>query len=470
MVPDSRRLMVFFLLVFAAIVALRQEIEDFDLWWHLAQGRWILEHGRVPWEDPFSYMAEGRPWIAYSWLAEVLFHGLASGVGFGSLIILQAALATALTGVLYLACRAAGARATVAVATAALAAIGTSFAWGLRPVLFTLVFLAVMVWAVRSPRGERHVVWIAPLVTALWANVHVLFVWGIGLVGFSAFCRSLEAGARAARPLWIATGLSAVASLATPYGPWMVAEVARMAAQPGIAPEVTEFQSPSFTSPVGLAMSAFFFPAVVVLASSSRRPSLFELGTFFGPLAFGLLLQRNMALFAILAAPTIARSLEELLPPEGPAPPPPPPRLAAAHGVLLAAGLLWVAAEAPSPSAGWRESIVSGRFPVAAVDLLEASPPERLFNDFDWGGFVLWRLFPGVRVSIDGRTQVYGEELLRPYMRTHFLEPGWEGYLEAAHPDVILWPAGDSLAELLRERPEWRVELEDETAVVLRRR
>jgi hypothetical protein len=73
-----------------------------------------------------------------------------------------------------------------------------------------------------------------------------------------------------------------------------------------------------------------------------------------------------------------------------------------------------------------------------------------------------------VRVSIDGRTPVYAD-VMRAYMRTHFLAPGWEEFLEACDPDVVLWPAGEPLSNLLRELPQWRVELEDQTAVLFRR-
>ncbi|MGH7821292.1 MAG: hypothetical protein ACREQ9_16125, partial [Candidatus Binatia bacterium] len=464
-------LMVFFLLLFPAVNGLRQKIGDFDLWWHLVYGKWIVEHGAVPWRDFLSYTAHGNEWLAYSWLAEVLFHLLASGIGFDALIYLQTALAVGVVGFLYLGCRATGARRTVAVATAALAGLGTSFAWAIRPVQLTLLLLAVLVWALRSERMERRLAWLAPLVVALWANVHILFVWGIALVGFAALCRTLEG--RPAANLWAAAGLATLASAANPFGPYIFVEVARMAEQPLIAPEVTEFQSPNFQGPHALAMGAFLFPALVVLALARRRPTLFELGTFLGSLALGLALQRNMALFAILGAPTIARAVEDMLPREAPARPRAPgTALLALHYALLAWGVAYAASWAPPRSPRWIDHVEPGVFPVGAVDHLAAHPPPRgrVFNDFDWGGFVLYRLFPRVRVSVDGRTPVYGEEVLRPYMRTHFLEPGWEEFIESSDPDVVLWPAKGSLANLLRELPEWSVEFEDETAVVLRRR
>lgn len=464
----AERLAVFFLLLFPAVSGLRGRIQDYDLWWHLAGGRWIVEHGAVPWTDPFSYTAADRPWIAYSWLAEVLYYGLVRAFGLASLLWLQALVAVGVVGFVYLACRGAGARRIVAVATSAAAALGTSFAWGIRPVLFTLLFLAVLVWALQREANDRRLPWLAPLVVALWANLHVLFVGGVLLVGFAALCRTIEG--RPSRRLWCAAAFSALAALATPYGLHLPGEVWTMARQPAIAPEVGEFQSPDFRGEFALPFSAFLLPSLVVLSLSRERLTPFELGTYLGTLALGLFAQRNMALFAVAGAPVVARRLEALWPAgERRAAPRRRLPLLLLNGALLVWGLAYLALQAPR-SSRWSEVIEPGRFPVAAADFLAARyPGARLFNDFNWGGYLIHRLHPaGARVSIDGRTQVY-EHVLRPYMRTWFLEPGWERWLADCDPDVVVWPVEAPLSGLLRASPRWRVVFEDDLAVVLGR-
>src|SRR5438552_1572862 len=44
-----------------------------DLWWHLATGRWILEHGYVPRVDSWSFTRSGQVWLQHEWLADVLY-------------------------------------------------------------------------------------------------------------------------------------------------------------------------------------------------------------------------------------------------------------------------------------------------------------------------------------------------------------------------------------------------------------
>jgi hypothetical protein len=461
-------LTVFFLLLFPAASGLRGKIGDYDLWWHLAAGRWIVEHRAVPTTDVFSYTAAGHPWIAYSWLAEVLFHGLVRQFGLAALLWLQAIVAVLIVGFVYLACRAAGADRNAAVLTSACAALGSSFAWGIRPVVFTLLFFAVLVLALARESGERRLLWLAPAVVAVWANLHVLFVGGVALVAFAALCRTIEG--RPSRHLWIAAALSLAAALANPYGWHLFQEVWTMARQPSVAPEVGEFQSPDFRGELALPFFAFLLPSVIVLALSRERLTLFELGTYLGSLALGLAMQRNLALFAILGAPAVARRLGGLLPA------PPSGREGHEQGVplrilnvsLLAWGLLYAASVAPR-SSRWPDVVEAGSFPVAATDFVAARyPGARLFNDFDWGGYLIYRLHPSNRVSIDGRTQVY-ENVLRGYMRTWFLEPGWERFLEECDADVVVWPVAAPLTSVLRLLPQWQVVFEDSAAVVFRR-
>jgi hypothetical protein len=460
-------LTVFFLLLFPAVSGLRGKIQDYDLWWHLAEGRWIVENRAVPATDVFSYTAVGRPWLAYSWLAEVLFHGLVGRFGLASLLWLQAIVAVLTVAFVYGACRAAGAGRNAAVLTSAFSALGSSFAWGIRPVIFTLLFFAVFVGALQRESREHRLLWLAPLVVALWANLHVLFIGGVALVAFAALCRTIDG--RPSRLLWIAAALSLLASLANPYGWHLLGQVWTMARQAAVAPEVGEFQSPNFRGVLALPFFAFLLPSVTVLALSRERLTVFELGTYLGSLALGLAMQRNMALFAILGAPAVARRLDGLLPAAAPRRSREDRfRLQIVNLSLLAWGLLYAASVAPR-SSRWSDVVEAGRFPVAATDFVAARyPGAHLFNDFDWGGYLIYRLYPSTRVSIDGRTQVY-ESVLREYMRTWFLAPGWESFLEECDPEVVVWPAEAPLASMLRRLPQWQVVFEDDTAVVFHR-
>jgi hypothetical protein len=109
-------------------------------------------------------------------------------------------------------------------------------------------------------------------------------------------------------------------------------------------------------------------------------------------------------------------------------------------------------------------------FPVQAVDWLEAHPPAgRGFNYFPWGGYVLYRLWPDVRVFIDGQTDFYGEALTREYEQVITLSDGWQAVLEKYDVAWVLIPPDSGLARALHSGGAWSEVYADPTAVILER-
>ena len=76
-------------------------LSDPDPWWHLATGRWIVEHRAIPHVDPFSFTVAGAPWRAVDWLADLAMYGscaLGGDAGLGVLTALSAFAMLALLG------------------------------------------------------------------------------------------------------------------------------------------------------------------------------------------------------------------------------------------------------------------------------------------------------------------------------------------------------------------------------------
>jgi len=463
---DVERMALVALLALPAASGLRSRLQDNDLWWHLATGRWIVEHGTVPTQDPFSYTAAGHPWIAYSWLPELLFHYLTTRFGFAALRWMGALVLVAMVGATYRACRSAGARPIVAVVGAALGALAGSGGWAVRPQTFAFLFLALTSWALHAPPGSylRRSI---PLIVIVWANTHISFVFGPALVAWAASVNGLR-GNRDFELEWL-TLLSAAATLANPYGWSLLAHVPTIAAQPAVVAAVTEFHSPDLGSLPGMFFAMMVLAVVVLLGAAPRRPSAFELGTLVGSLALALWMQRNMAIFGILCAPTLARALESVWPASSEMPRIPSPFVLAVHWAMVLAGAAALLATAPRDP-DWRRNIEPGAFPVAAADVIaKLHSKQRLFNDFDWGGFLIFRLYDRTLVSIDGRTAAYEPEQLEQYSRTHFGVVGWQRFFDDCRPEIVLWPRDGTLASLLRERPGWQVAYEDGVAVIFER-
>src|SRR5271155_5747827 len=100
---------------------------------------------------------------------------------------------------------------------------------------------------------------------------------------------------------------------------------------------------------------------------------------------------------------------------------------------------------------------------------LRRSPrrPGRLFNHYDWGGYLIWRLYPSTPVFIDGRADLYGQQLFDQFAETYQFKGAWQQTLQQWSIDTVIVPPDSPLATGLRNSPGWTVSYEDPQAVVL---
>jgi hypothetical protein len=108
------------------------------------------------------------------------------------------------------------------------------------------------------------------------------------------------------------------------------------------------------------------------------------------------------------------------------------------------------------------------RFPVTAIDYLEKQNLQGpLLSPDNWGGYLIYRLYPRTKVVIDDRHDFYGEEFLKSYLKMIHLEPAWEDFLQQYQPHCVIVPKDSPLANLLSETAGWQPIYSDDVAVVL---
>jgi hypothetical protein len=217
---------------------------------------------------------------------------------------------------------------------------------------------------------------------------------------------------------------------------------------------------------------------VAALACSRRRPTMPTLLVTLATIAFSLLSQRNIELFALTALPLVAlhldaewralpmlRRAKEVFEREQAGD---HPWVGAAAASLLLVGL----AIAGGSVAG--VPVVPNRFderafPVRSVAAARAAHLEgRMFNNFIWGGYLL-HAWPEQRVFIDGGTDHYGENLFDEYIQVWNLEPGWLDILRRWDITMTLVPPESRLAHELARDHGWTRWYCDSTAIILRR-
>jgi hypothetical protein len=463
---------VFLVVLFLGLFTMAaRNVTDPDVWWHLKTGQYIAEHKSVPHTDPFSYTRAGEPWVAHEWLSELLLYQLQRTTGWGGLILIFAAILAAAFFLLYLRCGPSPYLAGVATLCAAWA---TAPVWGVRPQVLSLLLTSLWLLILeRSERNPKLLWWTLPL-TLLWVNLHAGFALGLALSAlFLAgewIERALEHSRQNLPRLWTAALILLLDLLIVPLNPnglrmfsYPIETLRSTAMQNYIA----EWASPNFHHPeywpfLLLVLGTFLALSCFRLAVRPRD-LLLLLVSFYAALCS----IRMIPLFVLIAVPLICARLGNW--PQGKSR---SQSLQTASRVLFNSAIML----AMVVFAGVRIALVIQRqpqaetqcFPARAVTFLQAHPPSgRIFNLYDWGGYLIWRLFPSTPVFIDGRADLYGKQLLDQFADTYQFKGEWQQPLQRWSIDTVLVPPDSALATGLRGSPGWMVSYEDSQAIVL---
>jgi len=430
----------------AAVVALHPVLSP-DLWWHLASGRWILEHHAVPRTDVLTYTMTGSEWVNLQWLTDVALVTLWRWAGPGALVLAKAACLAATAGILVATCRAAGSGAAAAGAATILAVLAGAERTMVRPEILTGLALASVLWIVARARdGHRLPLLLLPPLVLVWANLHALAFLGpltVLLHAGLAFVdrrlpeawRDRPVPPRAARDLLLAGVASAVALLGNPWGwkAWTfpLTLLERIRGDVDVFSRILEFARPLDAPGDPALRFAWILAAALALSflATARRFAPTRLLAVLPFIALALLARRNVPLFALAAAPVLATNLERLRE-RLPRIPRPVGWIVPAAGVALAVTVL--AGASPRLLGLYRDRglfVAPGLFPERSLAVLDRSGVDGpLFNDLDFGGFLVWR-DPARGSFIDGRLEVAGPDRLASFIEAHEDPAAWERLL-----------------------------------------
>lgn len=449
-------LIVFLLATLTAANTLIPTVEH-DTWWHLRIGKFISETGTVPQTDPISRygLEEQVPWRAYSWLYEWALFQIHAGGGVTGIMWFRTALAGLSTAAVFgFIFRRSGLTPTGFMVAAGVVVLVMPMAPE-RPWHVTIAFTTLTLWAtiaMREGMSVRRAWWLLP-VFAVWANLHIQYVLGWGVLGLAC----LFPGMANRRHLILLTAGSVAATVLNPYHVHLFEVIWEYGTQAAPRSLVQELSAPELFSRWSAAVIALIAWAVAKLVT--RRPvDGFEIGLLLAGAFLASRMYRDLWFGAIAAAAVIRGECEQ---------PTSTRRLWAVVGIVFstffllrtlnAVGLLhetdYTAAHAK-------------KYPVNAVKFLQRErPPGPIFNDFDWGGYLSWEL-PEYPVSFDGRTNLYGSERMMQSYRTWSTPDGWTGDADLAKCRVLLAQKNRLLANTLRERADWRLAYEDEISCV----
>jgi hypothetical protein len=461
-----------------------QPVLDPDVWWHLRVGEWVAQHHTTPTHDPLA--AGHKPWVAYSWLYEVVLYGLTQAFGLAGILVYRCALAVAaVAALLRLVVRRDDHFLRAALLSGA-GALAVAPLFSERPWLLTILLTFLTADVVLYLRAGRPsgLTWLLPLAFIVWANTHIQFIYGLAVLGLACVApvldhglgrRPAEAtpadsaavyGSAGWRRLLILTLTCTLATLVNPYHVRLYGVVLEYATQPGPFRYVNELKALEFREPTDWVVLALAAAATFTLGGR-RRVDTFEV-LLLGVAGFLAFRSRRdlwllvMASLAVLAATG-----------RGPVPAAFRVRLTLRRW-LAAAGLLVVLAAALWQGRGLRPArlrdTVALVFPArAAAVVQERGYSGPLYNDFNWGGFLAWSL-PHLEVVVDGRTNLHGDAHILRIGNTWAGGPGWQDDPDLAAAGVVVADVQTPLAGLLLRDERFRLAHEDAVSRVFVRR
>lgn len=475
---------VFFLLLFG-LAATR--VSDWDIFWQLQSGKYIWQTQSMIRTDTFTLAAATPRW-EHCWLHDLIFYAVWSVGGYTAMSLLKGALIAATAVVLAAVAKRRGTSLPALLLVLPLAVLLTFGFWRDRPQLWSYLGFAVLLWLLEDfqERGGRRIFLLVPLVI-LWVNLHagVLIVFPVLLAYLAAAAvedwrkeRSQNRGRVGILSLLFP--LLAGALLLTPYGMADFAVAVKGAALGVASGSTTQVLNYDWL-PWSWQANPFYLFAVVatalILLLGRSTLSLRDLLLLGGLALMGFRLNRHtpffllaIAAFLPLYVTAIGRRMTERWPQCNGV----PARWAVFGLVLL---LLLLPAKGIGDESGFfNVGLSEGHVPVAAAEFLRAEKlPGRIFNEYVWGGYLEWQLFPAYRVYWDARQsdrQIFAEGI-----RLMAADPDWpavRAILDRDQIDVIVLPPVHYVAgyrqgrflDPLRNEPDWALVFAGGPAVV----
>lgn len=457
-------LLAFTLIVPFTIGSAHRIFEDGDVSWHVATGRWIIEHGRIPFTDPFSFSGAGNKWIAHEWLPDVLMATVYNFAGLTGLALLVIAALSALMLVIgrELLRRIGPIETAMLLTAVTISLIPFLLA---RPMVLTWPVLAFWTVSLMHAREQRRAppLWLVG-VMLLWANSHLSFALGLALIGPFALEALIEEPDKKRVIIgWGAFGLLCTAAgLLNPNGLEQFLMPLTSLTSDNIT-LIQEFKPTDMSFTPGFEY-ALLLVLAMCLGRGAKIPPL-RLLLLLGMLHLAFQHMRHQALFMIIAALLVAAPLgltDQARPRSA------PNRAAARRFALIGAGafallavLRLVQPLAPPDS------------PTNPNAALASLPPHwrdlPMLNSYSFGGPLILK---GFRPFIDGRTEVYGEEFVVNYQK---LLDGNQAAFDAAQRRwnfrwALISREDKNLMRLIERSGQWRRVRADRYAVTYVRR
>jgi hypothetical protein len=446
---------------------------DVDLWGHIKFGKDMWDAKAFQWVDVYSYTAFGSQWINHEWLSELIMYLMYDAFGSPGLLI-----GKLLVGfcIVYLLSRISFSRTCEPLVYGMVFVLSVFVmcpGFMIRPQLATFLFTALFLYVLHLylDRG-RNLLWSLPIVMVAWVNSHGGFVIGVGMFPVVAVCGYVACRMRKRdvghlRPLLFWMVLTEASVFINPYGWHLLAFLYDTLTRPR---DITEWVPVTLfdLSYIRFKLLSLLFLLTFLIKNQERR--YWEAGIITVALIYAFMHQRHTPIFAIVAAPYLAENLSILVQRTGLF-----VRLRSrASNILLSVFLFLLIsyqigfASYKYVRAEWNIIVDPAEYPVHAVHFLKQNEiMGKILVPFDWGEYVIWKLYPDSHISIDGRFRtVYSEDIIVDHFQAARDASKLKELLEKYPADIILGRQNSLYWQLISTQATYIYVYSDPTTIV----
>jgi hypothetical protein len=450
-----------------------------DTWLNLATGRYIINEGTFPEKDVFSYTANGRPWNSTQWFILAVFYIFYSILGKSGIYLLRTGLLLTTFGFIFTTCRIRSLNPLIAVIFIIIASFIAQpyYYFDIRAYLVSYLFTALYIFLLERRRiqDKAFPCWLLPLINCIWVNSHSGFIMGLGIIFIYFLDESVtEKDKKKSFYLLKIFSFTFLSSFLNPYGYKLFLQSFIVGQSYGFMEKfLVEWNRPDLFGE-HLSFTAFWLISAFFIIFTIRKASLRDIiiWLIFSYMAFKAV--RHITLFCIIIVPIFIKHVELLL----------KDRLNFTKSiqnfiesgnyikiiVLIICFFIFFRTVFLISTEDF--SMEKEMFPYYGVEFIKSNNlPGRLYNPYEWGGYIMWTMYPEKLVFCDGRaTVVYSEEICK---ESYFSMAGKDiSVFDKYNINIVLCnkinePLGMKMPSVLQNKPdEWCLIYSDENSYI----
>jgi len=481
LIPSIADVIFISLFLFLSFSAGKGLLNDGDTGYHIRAGEYIIDTLSIPKHDIFSFLSPPLPWTAHEWLSEVIMALIHRVSGLSGIVIFFSFIISLVYYLLFKIIRTKKDDIILTVFIVLLVLAASQVHWLARPHIFSLVLMVLWYFLLDKYQYEqKNYLYLLPPMMLLWVNLHGGFLAGFILIGIYLFSNvvnfitskgaSRDIYKKRARYFGFITVVCLFVSLINPFGYRILLFPFNLVSNTFIMDHVGEFMSPNFHEPTPFKYLLLLM--IATFAVSRIKTNWIELLLILMFTNMSLYSVRYIPLFSIIVAPILLKQIGPLLEKTN-------GRLfkffkkraeniseidASARAYLwpvAAVVLIVILAMAGKIDFKFNEKTK----PVAAVEFLKNEYIKgNMFDNDEFGDYIIYAAWPKYKVFVDGRSDMYGVDILKEYLKLVRVKPGWEEVLKKYNFSWIIYNANSTLSVVLMERDDWKLIYADKVA------